>query len=223
MAQAKGSSFYGGLAWFIISIVTLSYLASLSDQWLELAQTRSGSSALYFRPGSPDTITFWIPTILAMIVLNLRMEAVTKLAVLILLFAAMIGSSAMAMTGYDVVTGDRVLIHSPVPWHRDVRFFLADARVTAKGCHYWHTRSGTHRRIIFQVQGGPGGEQTVDLGDAVEGNLGNWLAVMRGYDDGSLPLAAAAGTNTPHDPDCLRFWSTDLDQQQQAELSRLLS
>lgn len=222
-AKAKGSSFYGGLAWFVISAVTLSYLSSLADHRLAFAQAGAGSTALYFHPDALEQITFWLPTVAAIILLNVRIQMVTKLTALTLLFAAMVGSSALAMTGYDVVTGDRILIHSPLPWQRDIGFALADARVTARGCRYDHTRSGTQRRIIFQVQGGPGGSQSIDLGDAAERNLVAWLAVMRAYDSGSLPLAAAAGANTPHDPACMQFWSTNLDQRQQAELGHLLS
>jgi len=98
-----------------------------------------------------------------------------------------------------------------LPWRHDNRFALAGAMVTARGCRLWHSKSSTHHEIIFKVRGGPGGGQTIDLGEAAGRDIGAWLAVMRDYDDGYLPFPAQAGANAAHDADCMKYWLDQLD------------
>ncbi|MGI4733005.1 MAG: hypothetical protein ACRYFW_14845 [Janthinobacterium lividum] len=222
-SPAQVAQIIGMLAWFTVSMMTLFYLSRLSERSLDLARSHTGSTALWFQPDTWVIIAFLVPTMLAIVVLLLRLQPITKLTTLILLFAAMVGAAATAMTGYVMATGDQVLIHSPLPWRHDVRFRLADARVTAKGCHLSRSKSGTHHHIIFKVQGGPAGSETVDLGAAAARDLGTWLAIMQAYDNGSLPLPAEASANAAHDTGCIQFWLTDLDPQQRPELDHLLS
>ena len=211
------------IAWFGTSLSAMVYVSGLSEKRLDQARSSSAMASLWFQPNGWIETTFLVPIMLGLIVLVLNLRLISKATILALLIATLIGGSATAMRAYVMVMDDQVLIHPALPWHPDIRFALAGATVTARGCSLWHSKNSTHHEIIFKVRGGPGAGQTVDLGEAAGRDLGAWLAVMRDYDDGYLPLPLGAGANAAHDANCLQYWLGQLDRQQQAEFTHLLS
>ncbi|WBO23609.1 hypothetical protein [Sphingomonas abietis] len=208
--------------WVSLGLAVVVYLGAPRDQWLDQARSSSAMTSLWFQPDGWIVTAFMVPMILGGVVLVLNLRAMLKLTVLALLFATLVGGTALAQRGYVMVMDDRVLIHPALPWHHDVYFALADATVTARGCHLWHSKSTAHHQIIFKVRGGPDGGQTVDLGEAADRDIGAWLAVMRDYDDGYLPFPEQAGRHAAHDPECLRYWLDGLSSQQASQFARLL-
>lgn len=215
--QTIGIFIWGGLG-----LAAVVYEAGPRERWLDQERSSSAMTSLWFQPDGWIVAAFMVPMMLGIVVLVLNLRPIIKLTMLAFLFAVLAGGSAIAQRGYVMVMDDQVLIHPSLPWHHDIRFALASATVTARGCRLWHSKSSTHHDIIFKVRGGPNGGQTVDLGQAASRDIGAWLAVMRDYDDGYLPFPAQAGANAAHDPDCLRYWLYGLSSQQASEFTRLL-
>jgi len=208
-------------AWVALCSVAIFYDLHWSDAWLDRVRATLTMPSLVFRPDGSTIAFFVMPMMAGMLIMVLNIRVITKLTLLALLLAAMIGGSAMAMRRYVVVMGDDVLIHPALPWHHDVRFALTDATVTARGCNLWHSKHSTHHQIIFRVRA-PGDGDTVDLGAAAGRDIGRWLTVMRDYGDGSLPMPTEARANAPHDPECLGYWRGGLGPPQAAEFTRLV-
>ncbi len=210
-------------AWIVACGAAMVFLSGPNDKWLDQARFSTPMTSLWFQPDRWIETAFLVPMMLGLIVLILNVRQIAKLTALAFLLAVLIGASATAMRSYVMVMNDQVLIHPALPWNHDVRFALADATVTARGCHLWHSKNSTHHEIIFKVHGGADGGQTVDLGEAAGRDIGAWLAVMRDYDDGYLPFPTHAGANAAHDPNCMHYWLGQIDPQQQTEFTRLLS
>ena len=121
-----------------------------------------------------------------------------------------------------MVANDQVMIHPMLPWSSDTRFALSSAKVTARGCSLWHSKSSTHHQIIFKVRDNASGQE-IDVGEAAGRSIPVWLQVLHDYASGQLSLPAVANAPAPHDDDCMHYWLTGLNAQQQAELSQLLS
>lgn len=211
------------VAWLLASGGAAAWVSTFADGWLDQARASTPMTSLWFQSDNWIRAAAMIPLLAGLVVLLLDLQVVTKLTVLALTLAILMGGSAVAMRGYVMVTDDQVLIHPALPWHRDVRFALADATVLARGCRVWESRSSTHHQIIFTVRGGPGQGEVIDLGGAAAGHLRPWLTVLRDYDTGVLPLPTEAAARAEHDPDCLRYWLDGLDPQEGAELTHLLS
>ncbi len=216
----KAALTLGSVVWIGLCLATVTYVTRLSNHRLDLARGGTAMASLWFQPQGWITAAFVVPMVAGLLTLLLPIRWFARIVALPLILAAMIGASATASRAYVMVADDHVLIHPALPWHHDVRFALADATVTARGCRLSHDKHGMHHHVIFRVQG-PGG-RAVDLGDAAPRDIRTWLAVMRDYDDGGLPFPAQAGAGAPHDPDCIAYWRDGLDPRQGAELDRLL-
>lgn len=222
-ALTPGQKMMQGLgiaAWVALCLVAVFYDLRWSDAWLDRVRASMTMPNLLFRQNGTTVAFFVLPLIAGMLVMVANVRLVTKLTLLALLLATMIGASAVAMRRYVVVMGDDVLIHPALPWHHDVRFALADATVTARGCNLWYSKHSTHHQIIFRVRA-PAGD-TVDLGAAAGRDLGRWLTVLRDYGNGSLPLPTDARDHAPHDSQCMGYWLDGLGAQQAAEFTRLV-
>ena len=155
-------------------------------------------------------------------VIKSGLTARTRLTLLVLVFAAGIAVEGLSLNPYLGIADGQVVVH-PEPGATDLRFALADATVVERKCTPHRTSSRTRYRVTFRVRPPGAGEATIDLGGDVDSwNAGRWLAAMRGYTSGRLPLPAGTAPGSAYTSICVARLGSRLDADQTAQLRRLV-